>query len=192
VRRRVRIAVALAAIVTLCGGCVVEGTGGDPACSGEDTLFYLAAQAVPSATLLPCVAQLAAGWNVSGTHTINGGFRFWLASDRAGPRAVQVTLQESCDVSGAVEVQPSVDEVGTRRFEEPISISPAFAANRYYTFPGGCVEVAYRFAEDAGPTLVLEADQAIEFLPRKRLVDRLAEDRLILCGAEAPACPGGD
>ncbi len=74
----------------------------------------------------------------------------------------------------------------------PLSLSPTFAWNRYYTFPGGCVRVDYRFALEQGSTLVLEADLAIGFRPRQPLVDQIADHGLVLCGAGAPPCPGGD
>lgn len=162
-----------------------------PGCPENPTILVLAAQAVPSATMLPCVEQLPAGWSFAGSETLDGRFRFWLDSDRAGFHAVQVSLVASCDTSRAVEVTPDVDEVGTRRFERPISLPPNFAADRYYTFPGGCVEVAFRFASGADPTLVLQANQALGFRPRQPLVDDLADSGLILCGVGAPDCPGG-
>ncbi len=162
-----------------------------PDCTADDQVFILAAQAVPSATLLPCVDTLLTGWRYDGLQTVDGAFRFWLDSDRAGLRAVKVELTASCDVTGTFEDTPSPDEAGTRRFEDPISLSPTFAADRRYTFPGGCVTVEYRFGRNDS-TLVLQADQAIGFRPRQPIVDRLEGLGLVLCGAGAPDCPGGD
>jgi hypothetical protein len=162
-----------------------------PDCDGGSKISVLAAQAVPSATLLPCIDDLLSGWDVDGTETVNGRFSFWLDSDRAGLRSVEVSLLPACDVSNAFEVNPGVDESGTRRFEEPLSLQPAFSANRYYTFPGGCVLVEYRF-QVAESTLVLEADQAIGFRPRQEIVDRVAQEGLVLCGAGTAPCPGGE
>ena len=146
---------------------------------------------MPLATVLPCVDVLLAGWEFAGSETVNGTFRFWLDSDRAGFRAVEVALVSECDVSEAVQVTPGVDEARTRRFEEPLSLEPAFAENRFYTFPGGCVRVRYRFGVSES-TLVLGADQAIGFRPRQVIVDRIADLGLVLCGAGAPECPGGE
>jgi hypothetical protein len=162
-----------------------------PDCSSADSpLVVLAAQAVPSATVIPCLVGLTSGWTYAGSETTNGEFHFWLSSDRAGVRAVEVLLRHACDVSGAVEVTPSADEAGTRRFEEPLSLSPRYSADRFYTFPGGCVEVEYRFGSDDS-TLVLQADQAIGFRPRQPVVDRLDRLGLVLCGAGAAACADG-
>jgi hypothetical protein len=186
-----------AALTQACAGPTVDAEAPwpysdvRPDCDGGNKIFVLAAQAVPSATLLPCVDDLLSGWNIDGTETINGRFSFWLDSDRAGLRSVEVSLLPACDVSNAFEVNPGIDEAGTRRFEEPLALQPAFAANRYYTFPGGCVQIEYRF-QVAESTLVLEADQAIGFRPRQEVVDRVAQQGLVLCGAGAPPCPGGE
>lgn len=186
------------AFTLLLGGLApacADSTDVRPDCASHQSravdVFILAAQAVPSATVLPCVDALRAGWDFAGSQIVDGAFRFWLASDRAGLQAVEVELLPGCDVSGAIEVTPNADEAGTRRFEEPLRLRPTFAANRYYTFPGGCVEVEYRFGV-SDPTLVLEADQAFSFRPRAEFVRLVADRGLILCGAGAPECPGGE
>jgi hypothetical protein len=180
------------ALVGSASACV-QSSDVAPECGSDtdDPVFVLAAQAVPSATLLPCLDALLTGWGFGGSQTVDGSFRFWLASDRAGLQAVEIELLARCDVVDAVEVTPGADEAGTRRFEAPLSLDP-FAADRFYTFPGGCIEVEYRFGAGASPTLVLEADQAIGFRPRQPIVDRVADHGLVLCGAGAPPCPGGD
>lgn len=189
--RRARLLGLALALGALTPACSQAGGEARPDCAGDESVLVLAAQAVPSARVLPCVDVLLTGWDFAGSETVNGTFRFWLDSDRAGLRAVEVALVSECDVSEAVEVNPGVDEAGTRRFEEPLSLEPAFAANRFYTFPGGCVRVRYRFGV-AVSTLVLEADQAIGFRLRQEAVDRMADLGLVLCGAGAPECPGGE
>ena len=187
---RARLAGLAVVVALVVPGCV---TASDirPDCRGEEWVLTLAAQAVPSATVLPCLDALLSGWQFAGSQIADGAVRFWLSSDRAGLQAVTVTLTASCDVSGAVEVVPGVDEADTHRFEQPLSLSPVYSANRFYTFPGGCVTVAFRFGTD-DPTLVLQADQAISFRRRQDLVERLARLDMVLCGAGAPPCPGGD
>ena len=189
-RRAARICLILA-VGILGTACGVDEARMD--CGENDDLsaFILAAQAVPSASLIPCIDTLPTGWDLQGSETVEGAFSFWLASDRAGMQAVRVELVASCDVATAVEVTPSADEAGTRRFEEPLSLTPTFSADRFYTFPGGCVRVQYRFAT-SDSTLVLQADQAFSFRPRQAIVDRLADLGLVLCGVGAPECLGGD
>jgi hypothetical protein len=173
-------------ILPACGGRQYQ----QATCSPNDTALVLAAQAVPSATLLPCIQSFPAGWIFGGSDVRNGLDRFWLDSDRAGPRAVEVSLIRSCDVSKGVEVTPAPDEAGTRRFEEPINLPPNFQAIRYYVFPGGCVSYRYDFASGASSTLVFEADQALSFSPRSVFVKKVQEDTgLFLCGAGAKPCP---
>ncbi len=179
---------AAAFLLPACGGVSLH----EPTCTGKDqSALILAAQAVPSATLLPCIVGFPAGWSYDGSLIRRGEAQFWLDSDRAGLRAVEVTLTRSCDVSQAVEVTPATFEQGLRAFDQPISLPPRFEANRYSTFPGGCVTYEFRFASGAAVTLALEADQALSFIPRSVLVKRAKDESgFTLCGADAPPCPG--
>ena len=205
--KRLLVAVMLASLTAACAPTGSDDTS-QPGCSGvgssasetteangaynteERGLLILAAQAVPSATLLPCVLTYPAGWTFAGWFAHNGSFGFWLDSDRAGIHAVEVELTASCDTGAAIEVAPSADESGTRRFEEPLSLPPTYAVDRYYTFDGGCVVYHYRFANTEDPALALEADQALGFRARAELVTDLEAIGLHLCGAGSPPCAG--
>jgi len=158
----------------------------------ERGLLILGAQAVPSATLLPCVATFPTGWTFSGWFARNGSFGFFLDSDRAGIHAVEVELTPSCDIGSAIEVAPGEGEAGTRRYEQPISLPPNYAADRYYLFEGGCVAYRYRFVNTDDAALALEADQALGFRPRSELVEDLEAIGLHLCGAGSPPCAGAE
>lgn len=148
----------------------------------------LAAQAVPSAAQVPCVAELPSGWQVSTADISRGSSTFWLNSDQAGTQAVTVTLTETCDITGAHEI-PS-DEPGTRRYEHPVSLSPNYLSWRYYTFPGGCAAMRFDFDPGTSGLLAIPIDSAVGFVPRARLVDHVrSTDDLALCGRGAP-CPG--
>ena len=157
---------------------------------GEDTLI-LTAQAVPSATMVPCITAFAAGWTYGGFLAESGMVRYWMDSDRAGIHAIEVQLTERCDASGAVEVDTGPEVSGVRRFEQPISLEPRLSGLRFFTFTGGCVTFRYDIAEGAPSTLLLEADLGMTLIPRSTLAAALAESRdLILCGAGAPPCEG--
>ena len=162
--------------------------GAHPPQCGTGHSMILAAQAVPSAALVSCVTTLPPGWRIGGVDIASGHASFWLDSDRAGVRAVTVTLSAACDVSGARQI-PS-DQPATRRFERPLSLYPHFTYLRYYTFPGGCVAYRFRFAPGTSPRLVTPPASAVGFVPRAKLVGyvRSTED-LALCGRGA-ACPG--
>jgi hypothetical protein len=164
-----------------------------PSC-GTENVMILIAQSVPTATSVPCIANLPAGWSVGGTTVGSDESRFWLDSAIAGNRAVEAVLRppEDCSIEGATEV-PS-DEVGMRRFERPEQLTPDLVSTRYYTFDGGCVTYEFSFGGDASTALLFEADTALSFQSREVLVDDV--DRrtagLSLCGALAPSCPGGE
>jgi hypothetical protein len=157
-----------------------------PRC-GTGHSMILAAQAVPSAARLPCVAALPSGWSISGADITSGKVRLWLDSDRAGTGAITVTLTATCDISGAQQI-PS-DQPGMRRFEHPLSLVPQYSGLRFYTFPGGCVTYRFAFAPGASPVLAIAADSALSFQPRSALVHYVQRtEGLALCGRGAP-CP---
>ena len=55
-----------------------------PGC-GTGHAMILAAQAVPSAAFLPCIAALPAGWTAADAEIASRKATFWLDSDQAGP-----------------------------------------------------------------------------------------------------------
>jgi hypothetical protein len=177
-----------ALLLPACGGTYLH----QPTCTGKDeSALVLAAQAVPSATMVPCINEFPAGWTYSGLRTRSGAFTFWLDSDRAGPRAAEITLTRTCDVTRAVEVTVGAGVPGVRTFEEPISLPPRFQANRYMTFPGGCVTYAFRFAQGAEATLALEVEQSLGFVGRADLANKVDQETgLTLCGTGSQPCPG--
>ena len=149
--------------------------------------MILSAQAVPSSAMLPCVAALPSGWSIGGATISSGKVSFRLDSDRAGPRAVTVTLTATCDTSGAQQI-PS-DQPGTRRLEHPLSPAPQFSSLRFYTFPGGCATYRFSFAHGTSPALAVAVDNALAFQSRSTLVNYVRHtEGLMLCGRDA-ACP---
>ena len=180
--------VALALIIGVQAFIPAGNAGAYPPQCGTGHSMILAAQAVPSAALVPCISALPAGWHIGGADIESGHSRFWLDSDQAGPQAVTVTLSATCDVSGAQEI-PS-DQPGARRFERPQTLRPQFTGLQYYTFPGGCATYSYRFAAGKSPLLAIPVDSAVAFMPRATLVDYIrSTEGLPLCGRGAP-CPG--
>ena len=65
--------------------------------------LWLQAQAVPSASLVPCV-ELLPGWRILGANARNGWSGFTLDHDRAGNRAMVVQLTPACDPAGATQM----------------------------------------------------------------------------------------
>ena len=157
--------------------------------------MILAAQAVPSAAFLPCIAQLPPRWSTADAQTASGRASFLLDPDQAGVAAVTITLTATCDTTGARQVTSGAPQVtsgapqvtsgqpGIRRFELPPGQVPRFS---YYIFPGGCV--TYRFAPGAPPALAAAAESALAFTPRSALVGYVRRtEGLALCGRGA-AC----
>jgi hypothetical protein len=64
--------------------------------------LWLQAQAVPSASLVPC-AELRPGWTVGDANARNGWSGFTLDHDRAGGAAMIVRLTATCDPAGATQ-----------------------------------------------------------------------------------------
>jgi membrane-associated phospholipid phosphatase len=193
--RRVALAAAMLAIITAAvfetGDAffpAARNLGAHAPTCGTGHSMILSAQAVPSAALLPCIAALPSGWTTGGADIASGKTSLWLDSDRAGPRAVTVTLTATCNTTGARQI-PS-DQPGARRFERPLSLEPQFSSVRFYTFPGGCVTYQFRFSPGASPVLAGTASSAVAFVPRSRLVSYVRQtEGLALCGRGA-ACPG--
>jgi len=174
-----------------------------PGC-GTGHAMILAAQAVPSAAFLPCIAALPAGWTAANAEIASGRATFVLSDDAAqepagalvlrigsgqtGPAAVTITLTAACNTSGTRQI-PS-GQPGTRLFERPASLVPQYSEVRYYTFPGGCATYQFRFTRGASPVLATAAGTALAFVPRSDLVGYIRRtEGLALCGRGA-ACPG--
>ena len=166
---------ALAGVAALAGaGCAGIEDHAAPTCvpKGADSLVLLA-QAVPTATKIPCISSYPAGWHFASMSVRNGEGRFTLDSDRAGISAVKVHLRRNCDLQGATEI-PS-EEPDTRRFERIISVVDDFQAVRSYSFDGGCISYQFDF-DRQGRALVNEVSVAIGFIDRPAL-DALVRDR---------------
>jgi hypothetical protein len=164
--------------------------GGRPDCGTGNAVIVLA-QAVPSATSVPCIASLPTGWKLGGIKVRRNVGRFWLNAERGGVHAVEATLlpPDRCQPGDASEV-PS-DEAGMRRFERPQQLPPHLRTTRYYMFPGGCVTYTFALEGPESASLIFDADTALAFEPRAELVKKVRHDNgLLLCGAGAP-CPGG-
>ena len=184
-------------VVTAClllSGCAMP-TGSnlaearEPSCryQGREgtALMVLIAQAVPTASQLPCVELKPAGWTVSGVFVRNGRVRFDLNSDRVGQRAVQVVLQQFCTL-GEVTRVPS-DHPGTRRYQEVISIEPGrrYRGAVHYLFPGGCVTYQLDFRSDEQARPLGEVSLALGFVSRDTLRQTIGE----FTGGKVPLDP---
>jgi hypothetical protein len=160
------------------------------ACRGDSAIFILEAQAVPTATQIPCFFPLPVGWRYGESEVRSGLVRAWLDSDRAGDRAVELVLRQSCDVSRATRVQLKDAPPGLARYDEPLSLHPRSSIS-YFRFQGGCASYRFSFTKRSAPLIFQQADRFLGFTPRDTYVRSFREQEdLALCGAGAPSCPG--
>jgi tRNA A-37 threonylcarbamoyl transferase component Bud32/membrane-associated phospholipid phosphatase len=141
--------------------------------------LLLQAQSVPSASLVPCVRSLPAGWRfVTATEgprpsaARNGWSVFTLANDLVGSRMV-VQLSGACDTIGAA--QESSDQPGAQRYEriEPARSGPA--ATWYTVFPGGCVTAQLYSTSEPDAAFANQASSVLGFRPRQVLRQELEQ-----------------
>ena len=206
--RRVSLAAAMLALfaVPAVFGVVLLPAPSNPAAHAPDCgtghTMILAAQAVPSAAFLPCIAALRPGWTAAGAEIASGQASFVLDSGSIavpggvqfvlGPsgqlQTVTITLTATCDIAGARQTPSS--QPGMRRFERPPSLVPGYSDVRYDVFPGGCVTYRFVLAPGASPVLATTVGSAVAFIPRSALVGYVHRtEGLALCGRGA-ACPG--
>jgi tRNA A-37 threonylcarbamoyl transferase component Bud32 len=129
-----------------------------PECGTNNTMI-LFAQAVPTASKVPCVGELPIGWMVTNATVHDGLATFGLAVGATGTPDVIVTLTPTCETNTGISV-----DLG-----------------------GACVTYHSNLpAETTGePTLA----EGISFVSRRELVDFVAtEDDQKLCGLGVP-CP---
>jgi tRNA A-37 threonylcarbamoyl transferase component Bud32 len=139
-----------------------------PTCTRfQGEMLVLEAQAVPSATMVPCLDALPLGWTFKALVVEKGSARIFLDSDRVGAEAVEIKLAARCSTDGTTEV-PS-DEAGARRFEEVRALSGAYSGRRIYVFDGGCVTYDFNFQGEGRSTLAEEASLAIGYITRERI-----------------------
>jgi tRNA A-37 threonylcarbamoyl transferase component Bud32 len=151
-----------------------------PDCGTGHTML-LAAQAVPSAAFLPCIAALPSGWTTSGAEIASGRATFQLDSGQAGLQTATITLTATCDTSGARQIPSPSGQPGRISGDSGV---------RYDVFPGGCVTYRYVQATGASPVLATTVDGAVALIPRSELVGYVQRtEGLALCGRGA-RCPG--
>jgi tRNA A-37 threonylcarbamoyl transferase component Bud32/membrane-associated phospholipid phosphatase len=153
---------------------------GNLACTDLEPQWLLA-QSVPSASLVPCLGSLPAGWSVAQVTVNNGRSVIRLNHDRAGTNVLVVRLTAACDTQGATS-EPS-DQPQVRRYQRIQRLAPNFEATRFDLFPGGCVtaQVAVPAANRAEVTSQLAT--IVHYTTRQALqqaLDQRSDGRLRL------------
>jgi hypothetical protein len=169
---RPAVAAALLALVLGISGCASDNSATTelPTCVEGDATngVILMAQSVPSATWVPCLrTNLPLGWSFVHLDARTDLSRFWLDSNRAGDKAIEVRLEQFCDTRGSTEI-PS-DRAGMRRFERVTMTTPRFEGKRYYVFHGGCITVVFHLTGDSRSEPLAVATQGIGVVSRADL-----------------------
>jgi tRNA A-37 threonylcarbamoyl transferase component Bud32 len=158
---------------------------GNLACTDLEPL-WLQAQAVPSASLVPCVRSLPVGWTLRSVTVNDGRSVFTFDHDRAGPGAVVMRLTAACDTTGTVQTPSPVP--GMRRYQRVDRAAGAFGATWYDRFAGGCVTYRLHSTSDDEGWFAAEVPALVGFAGRDELREALSQrsgGRLQLDSGEA-------
>lgn len=172
-RRRAWAVSGLLAQSGLLVACAIERGLPAPSCETGDTVIH-AAQSVPTAELVPCFEPLPAGWHVDTVRVDQDGTVVTFDSDRAGDEAAIFHFTETCEIGDAVSAPSEHD--GTMRHDLIERVSPAFRAQRFYEFPGGCVRWEFDFDADATAALSVELGDRLRMGTRDELNDSIREN----------------
>ena len=181
--RRIGLWALVICLVTLFALVVVDGFTDDEATAtplhntnlgcGDLEPLWLQAQAVPSASLVPCVRYLPVGWSVAEVAVNNGRSVITLDHDRAGAGALVVRLSATCDPTGAAEGPSATPGVRhAQRIEAPTG---QFTATWYDQFPGGCVTSRLHLTTDPNGEFAAQAPQVLSFTTRAALQQALSQ-----------------
>jgi tRNA A-37 threonylcarbamoyl transferase component Bud32 len=133
--------------------------------------LWLQAQAVPSASLVPCVRSLPTGWTVGNVFVNDGRSLITLDNDRSGTAAMAVQLSATCDPAGATPI--TSDQRDVQRYQRSESRPPTFSSTRFDVFPGGCVTTQLSAPAARAATVATEAPLILGFTSRQTLQQEL-------------------
>jgi hypothetical protein len=164
-----------------CGGVYVGPDGADPASrplrcqqppDESSGMLVLLAQAVPSASAVPCLRDDVADWLVTvfearaGRARIEFTHRYGDDDDTA-----VVELTADCDVSAAREVSSRFD--GVRRYDRPDARPDRYADRNWYVYPGACTAVRFNLSGAGADLRGAEISGALGFVSRADLDRRI-------------------
>jgi tRNA A-37 threonylcarbamoyl transferase component Bud32/membrane-associated phospholipid phosphatase len=135
--------------------------------------LWLQAQAVPSASLLPCVRNLPVGWSLGDVAVNDGRSVIALHHDRAGGEAMVARLTAGC-VTGQAAEEPSGQE-GVRRYQLVERQAPLFTLVRFDVFPGGCLTTRIKTPTVNRAEVTGSAAGILGFTPRGQLGQALEQ-----------------
>jgi hypothetical protein len=135
--------------------------------------LWLQAQAVPSASLVPCVSALPVGWSLGEVAVNDGRSVITLSHDRAGGKAMVARLTAGCDTGQAAE--EASGQEGVRRYQVVERQAPLFTVVRFDVFPGGCLTTRIRTPTVNRAEVTGSAAGILGFFPRGQLGQALEQ-----------------
>jgi tRNA A-37 threonylcarbamoyl transferase component Bud32 len=143
------------------------------ACTDLEQL-WLMAQSVPSASVVPCVGSLPAGWELVRVTVNDGRSMIRLHRHLGSAGAAVVRLSADCDIQGA-NLVPS-GQPDTRRYMRIEGQALQTSATVFEVFPGGCVTTRLTVPAVYGAELTTQATALLGFTSRQTL-QQLLEQR---------------
>lgn len=136
----------------------------EPSPEGVSGALLLTAQAVPSASVVPCLHDLPAGWTFHELKAQKGKARFILDFGREDDHAATVTLTRKCDVRGASEAVSDLS--GARRYERVDGSTSQYRSERFYVNSGACITYNFALNGSAGAEQVSTLSKRLGFVER--------------------------
>ncbi|MBA2625914.1 MAG: hypothetical protein H0U89_09955 [Acidimicrobiia bacterium] len=168
----------LAALAVALAGCSAPTISlvheAAPECESGRRLAIVA-QAVETASLVPCIEEEDQPWRFSELDVERGRARMTLVYLDPDERSATVELTERCD-TGGLRAVPGARE-GVREFRRPVLLSPRLAGRIFEVFDGGCVTTTYDLPRSgtSGERLQ-ELIDTVGLFPREVLSRELEEE----------------
>jgi hypothetical protein len=149
-------------------------------CTDPEPLWLLA-QSVPTASNVPCVRSLPAGWTLGHVTVTRGRSTLTFDHDRAGAGAMVASFTARCDPGGAAAV--GTDGTGVSSYQRVEASAGRIATTRFDVLPGGCLTTRLVAPPEQQAQLAAEIPEMLDFRTRQQLertLDRRSNGRLHL------------
>ena len=127
-------------------------SAGSPVLRHRATVMILMAQSVPTATSIPCVGALPAGWQDGGVNVRRGRSTFWLDFQPGGhPTPSRSPCSRRAAARPTRRSRCRATSPGCAASSAPRRCPPSCTPIRTYVFEGGCVTYDYALGRQGRP-----------------------------------------
>jgi hypothetical protein len=130
-------------------------------------MLLLLAQAVPTATSVPCLRSEAGNWSITEFHAENGRVRIEFSHRFGDEETATVDLAAGCDVRSAQEISSQFD--GVRKYHAPATRGVRYADETRYVYSGACATLRFHLSDPGADLRGAEIAGALGFVSRERL-----------------------